>query len=206
MGSENISPLRGAHRRLTRIRICDAAKELFFVVGYRETRVEEIASKAGVSRSTLYAHYPDKDAILATIADNYAVGLTLLVEGLPGPSPTRAEIGIWIDGLASFIKRERVPTILVVELADGDDAPMSIRKIGDELLLALAERVPAFARASQPGPGQNLARAWADTVFRELGWSCLRLARADSAIGESALQVAGDIFHYFVSEQYRERR
>lgn len=61
-------------------RIVDAAFTLFEQQGYEETSVEEIAERAGVSRSTFFRHYgskesvifPDHDALLRSIEDRLA--------------------------------------------------------------------------------------------------------------------------------------
>lgn len=51
--------------------ILDAAKDLFVVSGYDATTIQNIANKAGVTKRTVYAHYPDK----ATILKNAIKGL-----------------------------------------------------------------------------------------------------------------------------------
>lgn len=48
--------------------ILDAALEVLSQKGYHETRLEDIAEKAGFSKSALYRYYKDKDEIFITIA------------------------------------------------------------------------------------------------------------------------------------------
>jgi len=48
--------------------ILDAALEVLSKRGYYETRLEDIAEKAGFSKSALYRYYKDKDEIFFTIA------------------------------------------------------------------------------------------------------------------------------------------
>lgn len=48
--------------------ILDAALEVLSQKGYYETRLEDIAEKAGFSKSALYRYYKDKDEIFITIA------------------------------------------------------------------------------------------------------------------------------------------
>lgn len=48
--------------------ILDAALEVLSQKGYHETRLEDIAEKAGFSKSALYRYYKDKDEIFLTIA------------------------------------------------------------------------------------------------------------------------------------------
>ncbi|HEX7855190.1 MAG TPA: TetR/AcrR family transcriptional regulator [Sphingobium sp.] len=197
--------LREAHRQVTRQRISDAAREIFHRDGYRDARLEEVAQLAGLSRSTLYQHFGDKESILTEVAEPYRLGLLALVEEMPGPNPTRNEIDVWIARLARFVATERVPTILIVELANGEDSPAPLQQIGSDLLTALANRYPAFSRALQDGPERTLWRAWADTILREMGWACLRYARDEGAASVAALQVAADLIYLFVHEKFRWR-
>lgn len=44
--------------------VLDAALELFIEKGFAATRVEDIASRAGVSKGTVYLYFPSKDALL----------------------------------------------------------------------------------------------------------------------------------------------
>ena len=54
-------PRVGHSRRV----ICRAALEEFASVGYAGFRMESVAARAGVGRSTLYRHWPDKAALIA---------------------------------------------------------------------------------------------------------------------------------------------
>ena len=52
---------------LTRDAILESALELFAQRGYGAVRVEDVAKAAGVSRTTFYNHFSERDAILATL-------------------------------------------------------------------------------------------------------------------------------------------
>jgi len=51
-----------------------AARQLFHSPGYTSTPVSAIASRAGVSRATVYNHFPNKLSILNTIVRDYMAG------------------------------------------------------------------------------------------------------------------------------------
>lgn len=56
--------------------ILETAKSLFVVNGYDFTTIDQIAKNAGVSKRTLYAYYPNKNAILkCAIADSVSSSL-----------------------------------------------------------------------------------------------------------------------------------
>ncbi|OGS34431.1 MAG: hypothetical protein A2293_16220 [Elusimicrobia bacterium RIFOXYB2_FULL_49_7] len=52
-----------AVRETKRTLILDAAIQVFAEKGYHETRLEDIAAKAGFSKASLYNYYPDKESI-----------------------------------------------------------------------------------------------------------------------------------------------
>ncbi|HXY45179.1 MAG TPA: TetR/AcrR family transcriptional regulator [Acidimicrobiales bacterium] len=54
--------------------ILSAARQLFHSPGYASTPVSTIARRAGVSRATVYNHFPDKRSILNTIVREYMAG------------------------------------------------------------------------------------------------------------------------------------
>lgn len=192
------SSLRTAHRALTRSRIGDAAGLLFCERGVQRTTMEDIAQAAGVSRSTVYGHYSDKDALLGWLAAEYGDALCQITDRLPGPRPSRTEIDAWIEELAAFMAGARASAVLISELAERDDAPQEIRAIGDRLTACLAGRLPGLACALQHPNSHDLAQAWTTVAMRELGWACLRFAKASDGAARATLIVAGDVFNGFI--------
>src|SRR5690348_4992527 len=64
-----VSPLRRDAAARTRQAVLDTARELFIAHGYTATTVEEIASRAGVSKPTVFAAVGSKQAILKQLRD-----------------------------------------------------------------------------------------------------------------------------------------
>jgi AcrR family transcriptional regulator len=50
-----------------RQRILDAARSHFFAYGYSALTMDELAAELGMSKKTLYVHFPTKDALVETI-------------------------------------------------------------------------------------------------------------------------------------------
>src|SRR5207244_12326604 len=60
---------RDPHRQ----RIVDAARTHFFNHGFRSVTMDDLAKELGISKKTLYAHFPGKIALLeAVLADKFA--------------------------------------------------------------------------------------------------------------------------------------
>lgn len=58
---------------LGRQRIVSAARAHFFSHGFRRVTMDDLASELGISKKTLYVHFPDKIALLeAVLADKFA--------------------------------------------------------------------------------------------------------------------------------------
>ena len=56
-----------------RQRIVDAARAHFFSHGFRRVTMNDLAAELGISKKTLYVHFPDKMALLeAVLADKFA--------------------------------------------------------------------------------------------------------------------------------------
>jgi AcrR family transcriptional regulator len=72
---------RAERQRETRRRIVEAAVELHTTLGPSRTTVTAIAERAGVTRPTVYAHFPDDRSLLQACSG-------LVRETVPPPDPT----------------------------------------------------------------------------------------------------------------------
>ena len=77
-------------------RILATADKLFYTQGIRAVGVDTIAAQAGVSKRTLYNHYPSKDALIA------AYLTTRFKQIAPSDAPAREQI------LGTFDRLERI--------------------------------------------------------------------------------------------------
>ena len=78
----------------TKDQIITAADELFYASSIREVSVERIAEKAGVTKKTLYYHFPSKDDLVAAYLEARhipALERDRSWAGSEGPLPDRIE-------------------------------------------------------------------------------------------------------------------
>jgi TetR/AcrR family transcriptional regulator, transcriptional repressor for nem operon len=72
-GAEAAAPLEGrrltARGALTRDRIVAAAADLMYVQGVHATTLDDIRAATGTSKSQLYRHFPDKDALVHAVIE-----------------------------------------------------------------------------------------------------------------------------------------
>lgn len=62
---------RDEQKERTRLRVYEAAKELFKEKGYVQTRTADIAKRAGVSQGAVHAHFQSKSDILSALMVDY---------------------------------------------------------------------------------------------------------------------------------------
>lgn len=67
--------VRQAQKEATRVRVLDAARELFDTQGYQGTTIREIARHAGVSVGSVFTSYASKGEILSAVMDERLEGL-----------------------------------------------------------------------------------------------------------------------------------
>jgi AcrR family transcriptional regulator len=67
------SPQRNRKNAFGRKRIVEAARSHFFSHGFRSVTMDDVAEELGISKKTLYAHFPAKMQLLeAVLADKFA--------------------------------------------------------------------------------------------------------------------------------------
>ncbi len=78
--------------RVTRAHLVDVATRLFAAQGYEATSIDAVLAEAGVSRGSLYHHFPGKDALFWAVLEGIAarVGEQLLSAERDAPDPIAA--------------------------------------------------------------------------------------------------------------------
>jgi len=71
--------------------ILQAAEEVLAEKGYYETSVDEIASRVGIAKGTVYLHFPSKEDLVIAILERNAQRLLELVETAVALAPTNRE-------------------------------------------------------------------------------------------------------------------
>ncbi len=61
-----------ADRRSTRDRILDAALNIFSAKGFHDTKLDEIVAEGGISKGSIYFHFPNKEKLFIALVDQFA--------------------------------------------------------------------------------------------------------------------------------------
>lgn len=82
----------------------EEATRLFSLYGFRRTSVDEIAAAAQLAKPTLYAYFPDKDAILAAVVEA-VLGciLTTAREAAATPGPIEARLSAVLSAKFTYL-------------------------------------------------------------------------------------------------------
>lgn len=202
------TPLREAQKALTRERLLTAARLLFHRDGYAAVTLDQIAKQAGTQRTTLYAHFKDKEEMLHQLVNEYAAQLIPVLETLPGPLPNRAEIDRWMLDMARFTHEQMIATILFSGFGTGAGAPRAIEQLGERMFATLARKLPAFDSSRQSGRQKAETVEWARAFGRQLSVACVKQesARSNQHEFRAALGIAGDLLEMFLHRSGGRKR
>jgi TetR/AcrR family transcriptional regulator, fatty acid metabolism regulator protein len=93
--------------------ILQAAQEAFLTQGYHETSLEEIAAQVGVSKGTIYQHFPTKEELLVALWMRTMQRFQQdLAEAIASASTARARLEALLDSLEANWSRLRIQTLL----------------------------------------------------------------------------------------------
>ncbi len=94
--------MRDKQREETRRRLYQASLEVFARDGVTACRIEDIASKAEVSRAAFYFHFPSKDDVLLQLLLESELPVTDALHELPAEAPLGAVFDAIVGALTAF--------------------------------------------------------------------------------------------------------
>lgn len=140
-----------------RERVLEAARHLFLAHGLRGTSMEAIARQAGVAKPTLYAHFPDKDAVLLAIIEALlAEKLRVFEDAMVGDGPVAQRVGEALAAEFDVINRALEGSPHRDELFAEHKRAAALMQQSDAVVLARLEAAFGAAGAQEPGRLANL--------------------------------------------------
>jgi AcrR family transcriptional regulator len=123
--------VRTRDKAKTRQRLLAAARELFYENGICATGVSAVAERAGVTKMTLYAHFPSKDALVAAyLEDSDRRWRAFLEEKLSGYEDSRDRLLAVCDAYREyFTTREMRGCAFVNCAAEFPDPDHPVRRV-----------------------------------------------------------------------------
>ncbi|GAB08932.1 putative TetR family transcriptional regulator [Gordonia araii NBRC 100433] len=131
--------------------ILAAAADEFAAVGARRANMDEVASAAGVSRSTLYRRFPNKESLLLAVAgDAYEQGMVRLEESVAGLGPREAVIEAFATG-AEMVSTDPLLSRMVLEDFEVRSVTASVNTLFIEMVTDRVAQTLRNAGATMPG-------------------------------------------------------
>jgi AcrR family transcriptional regulator len=113
-----IPPARGARlpRRERRESLLAAAREVFVESGYHAAAMDEIASRAGVTKPVLYQHFGSKQELYLAVFDEGVQDVVASVgKGLQSSPDNRSRVAATMDAYIGFMAQDDAVYRLVFE-------------------------------------------------------------------------------------------
>lgn len=157
-----------------RERILDAARNLFLRNGLRGTTMEAIAREARIAKPTLYAHFPDKDAVfLAIVEQLLAAKIAAFEAGLAADGPVADRIGGALADEFAVVAATLAGSPHADELFAAHRQGAELFRLSDE---RVSTRLQAELAAADIAEAPALARLLLDAAF---GLAQKAIGRAD---------------------------
>jgi AcrR family transcriptional regulator len=122
------SRLRGPARRA---KILQAALEVLAATGYHATAMSAIAEAAGVTRSVLYDHFPNKRVLLLSVLqEQNAILIEHVGARITGTGTPEERMRATIDAYFSFAETRPAARHLLFDRTDEDDAEIQAVRWG----------------------------------------------------------------------------
>jgi AcrR family transcriptional regulator len=176
--------------RATRAHVIEVATRLFAAHGYDGTSVEVVQAEAGVSRGSLYHHFPGKEALFLAVLEE--VGVRIAAQGEEAAKDATDPVALLRIGGLLWIRNACDPVVRQIALID---APAVLgwerwRALDEEGPLGLIRDCLTYAAGTGRVEHRHVD-AFAHIVLAAANEVALMIARADDpaaalADGESA--------------------
>ena len=124
--------------------ITEAGRSLLGTVGYRRTRMADVASAAGLSTGSVYTYVDSKEALLHTVLTSFFSPDALRMTEIPVTAP---DLGVTLKEVRFGLEREAAAPVL--EAALGAPVPVDVRPeltaILDEMYSMIVRLWPVLA-------------------------------------------------------------
>lgn len=151
----------------TRETIRDVALELFSTNGYEKTSLREIAERVGVTKASLYYHFPSKQALLAAIVEPLIEGWRAIVAEAEGLAHSRATVRLMLERTLDVMLRNRA--VARIFLQDPSGVVAAAETIWQDAM-DLSTRLNTWLAGPNPSTAQRLrAIAAFDVIGAVLG-------------------------------------
>lgn len=106
--------------RSTRDRILDAAMNIFSAKGFHDTKLDEIVAEGGISKGSIYFHFPNKEKLFIALVDQFADVIERRArEAIEDEAPGMIRVSVALEAVLETFAKYRVPAKLLLVQAVG---------------------------------------------------------------------------------------
>jgi AcrR family transcriptional regulator len=164
------SSLRVAQKDITRRRIRSAARELFISRPFEDVSMEEVANDAGVGRTTIYFHYPTKNALLLDLlGEDWERQAFIFARLAASPALDRETLRGWLKKYTDGMRRSRnLFRMYIFALSLHEDFARMLHAHRERLIVLLGEKIPAFTPRTGASPDKLRAAAASHAMINHI--------------------------------------
>jgi len=196
------SSLRVAQKDITRRRIRGSARNLFVSRPFEDVSMEEVANDAGVGRTTIYFHYPTKNALLLDLlSEDWERQAFIFARLATSPDLDRETLKGWLSKYTEGMRRSRnLFRMYIFALSLHEDFGKMLYAHRERLIGLLSERIPAFTVRTGAAPDQLRAAAASHAIINHIEHYGGIVVAADTPPedAEAATDVLLDDFERFI--------
>ena len=154
-----------AHPLMGRDLVLQAASQLFFSRGYDGTSISQLARAAGMTKSNIYHHFSNKEALYRAVIEQFALRIAQSLTQAARGDTWRARLINGGLGLARFYKEESIDVMAVLRDL-GRIGADDLETWRDEIApAALAPLVKAIEAGREAGEVVAIDPVWAAWMF-----------------------------------------
>jgi AcrR family transcriptional regulator len=158
-------------------RILAAAKELIAASGSDRVKMSEIASLAGISIGSLYQYFPDKSAVIRTLAERYSAESQRCIAEALAPVSDLASLHVAYDSLVDQYYELLLAEPVMRDIWSGMQADKQLTALALEECRACGALFAAAMQRALPGGDAEKIASSAFLIW-QLGEATMRLAMA----------------------------
>lgn len=162
----------GRRRAACRGAILSAARQIFSAEGYDGASMDRIAEAAGVTKRTVYGHFPSKDALFARVIDRSSQAV---LEHLPSiadlPIDPQKGLALYLTRLRAMFETPNCAGVKRIVVAEAERHPEFVAKLYP-IYLEIEARIGAYletcvaAGALRPHDCAAAARLFCDAAVQ----------------------------------------
>ncbi|MEG0861465.1 MAG: TetR/AcrR family transcriptional regulator [Pseudomonas sp.] len=125
-------------------KIAESSLRLFYRQGYHGTGVEQLSQEAGVTKKTLYRHFPSKELLIEAALERRDLDFMTRLEGALAAVAAKARPLAYIDFIEAWARSEDFHGCAFInasaEYADASEPPHVLARLHKQKVMALLER------------------------------------------------------------------